>query len=132
MTKSRTASRERPSSKTESQKSRPESRAIPDLEKALPRPGSRTLAQEEELLKMASDEEKKVARSRTSSRNREDNLAEPVSSEQVESNFPTKRTRTISRDRPKEIYPDFDDEEFLQEQQQPLQTREAKTRTQSR
>ena len=75
------------------------------------RPGSRTLAQEEEILKLANEEETRQGRSlsRTSSTNKGDK-------------------RPKSREHPKELFPDFDDEEFLMEQQQAQLARGARTR----
>ena len=72
----------------------------------MPRPGSRTMAQEEEMLKIAANEETRQTRSvsRNSSFNKSDK-------------------RPKSRERPKELFPDFDDEEFLMEQQQAQQAR---------
>ena len=72
----------------------------------MPRPGSRTMAQEEERLKIATNEESRQTRSvsRNSSFNKSDK-------------------RPKSRERPKELFPDFDDEEFLMEQQQAQQAR---------
>ena len=145
----------RPDSKTSAQtKSRPGSRALPDLENAtatteskrprtpleflakiqdfvgsmpMPgsrssstvrqelgdparsRPGSRSLAQEEEILKLANEEESRQSLSRTSSTNKGDK-------------------RPKSREHPKELFPDFDDEEFLVEQQQAQLARGARTR----
>ena len=116
--KSRSSSGERPGSKTSAQtRSRPGSRDIPDLEHSsvldnMPRPGSRTLAQEEEILKLSAEREARVARSRTSSTNRGDQ-------------------RPKSRERPRELYPDFEDSEFEREEQS-LPARGAKARTSSR
>ena len=136
--KSRTNSRERPASKDST---RPASRSIPDLEPhssiidSMPRPGSRTLAQEEEIMRLVGEQEKSRSRassksggSRTSSRERPTTLDIPSAMEQAAG---TKRTRTTSRERPKDLFPDFD-EENIEAEQQKLSARGAKARTQSR
>ena len=136
--KSRTNSRERPASKDST---RPASRNIPDLEPhssiidSMPRPGSRTLAQEEEIMRLVGEQEKSRSRassksggSRTSSRERPTTLDIPSAMEQAAG---TKRTRTTSRERPKDLFPDFD-EENIESEQQKLSARGAKARTQSR
>ena len=64
------------------------------------------MAQDEEMLKIAANEETRQTRS--VSRN---------------SSFNKSEKRPKSRERPKELFPDFDDEEFLMEQQQAQQAR---------
>ena len=139
--KSRTSSRERPASKDST---RPASRSIPDLEPheqakidALPRPGSRTIAQEEEVLKIISESEKSRSRassksggSRTSSRERPTTLDIPSAMSDMQATTAGKRTRTTSRERPKDLFPDFDEEEIKTEPR--LSARGAKSRTASR
>ena len=138
--KSRTSSRERPASKDST---RPASRNIPDLEPhssiidSMPRPGSRTLAQEEEILRLVSEQEKSRSRassksggSRTSSRERPTTLDIPSAMGDGQAAV-GKRTRTLSRERPKDLFPDFD-EENIESEQQKLSARGAKARTQSR
>jgi hypothetical protein len=124
--KSRTSSRERPASRLSGQRSRPGSSiAVQEnfgtettsIAQSMPRPGSRTLQQEEELLRIAGEQEaaakeydkdmeKRAAKSRTSSRERlkqqssferrqEEQPEEPVSSRRAGA-----KSRTSSRERP--------------------------------